>query len=312
MKTFREKLKGNKYLFSTFRSLFLLYARFLTFVSPTLNSKFIYRVRFGRNPDLVSPKSLNEKVLFLKLHRFNKEPLSKKCADKYAVRSYVESCGLGDILIPLIAHYDNPEDIEWSKLPNRFFVKWNFGTGLNIRCEDKEVFDSKKATKQLINWKNNKDYLVTSELLYNCEKKQILVEENLSKGDVELPEDYKVFCFNGKPLFVMLCFDRHLGHAKFLMYDRFYNFMPTYTYDGMNYNFNREQRKPEGFDTILKYAEILATPFEFARVDFYIIEGNIFFGEITLTPSAGRDLDITPEFDELAGSLINLKDKYDY
>jgi hypothetical protein len=312
MKTLRDELKNSKFLFKSVRALFLVLAKFLTILSQTWNTLFIYRVRFGRWPDLKNPKLLNEKVMFLKLNRFNKELFSKQCADKYAVRSYVKSCGLGDLLIPLIANYDNPEDVEWNILPNRFFIKWNFGTGLNIRCEDKGIFDVQKATKQLKKWKNNTDYLVTSELQYECEKKQILVEENLSRGGQELPEDYKVYCFNGKPLFVLLCVDRHLGHAKFLMYDTDFNFKPSYTNDGLKYDHKKEYNKPDGFDNILKYAEILAKPFEFVRVDFYIIDGKIYFGEVTLTSSGGRDLDITPEFDKLAGSLIKLQDKYEY
>lgn len=308
----RDFLKKNNVLNAIGHWLFCKIAILLTHISPSLNTKFIYWIRFGRLPNLKKPQTSNEKVLFLKLNRFNKEPLSKQCADKYAVRSYVEQCGLSNILVPLHAFYENPEEIKWDELPNRFFLKWNFGCGLNIRCEDKKTFDTQKAIRQLKKWKNNKDHYVTSELQYNCDKKLILVEENLSSGGDALPEDYKVYCFNGKPLYVLFCVDRHLGHAKFLICDRDFKFYPTYTYDGLRIDSFDKYSKPEGYDKIFEYAEILSKPFEFVRVDFYIINGKIYFGEMTLTSSGGRDLDITPEFDKLAGNLIQLKDSYEY
>lgn len=291
--------------------IFCKFAILLTIISPRLNTMFIYWIRFGKLPNLKNPTTSNEKVMFLKLKRFNKDPFSKQCADKYAVRFYVEECGLRNILIPLYASYDSINDIKWEELPNRFYIKWNFGSGLNIRCDDKTIFDFEAAEKQLNKWKNNREHYVTSELQYNF-KKKIIVEENLCLDKVGVPDDYKVYCFNGKPLFVLLCVDRHLGHAKFYMFDDKFVFKPTYTYDGLNTDINKVFQKPVGYEEILHYAEVLSKPFEFVRVDFYIIGGKVYFGEVTLTSSGGRDLDITPEFDKVAGSLINLKEKYEY
>lgn len=305
MATSREYIKKNAFLSNIGRSVFIGIAKLLTLLSPRLNTNFIYYIRFGRFPNLSTPQTLNEKVMCLKLNVYNKDVVVRQCADKFAVRRYLKDHGLEHILVPLLASYDNPTEIKWDSLPNSFFVKWNFGCGLNIRCKNLNTFDRDEAVKKLRKWKSNTDYLTTSELQYECKEKKIIIEEDISLSVDKLPEDYKVYCFNGKPLFVLLCVDRHLGHAKFLMVDKDFNYCPAYTYDGLNTPVLSE-KKPSGFDEILKYAKQLSEPFDFVRVDFYIINGKVYFGELTFTSSGGRDLDITPEFDRLGGDLVTL------
>lgn len=53
-------------------------------------------------------------------------------------------------------------------------------------------------------------YLKNSELQYdlrNSEKK-VLIEEFLDNGDGESPEDFKVYCYDGKPLYFLVCRNR--------------------------------------------------------------------------------------------------------
>ena len=90
----------------------------LTLISPKLNTLVTYRIKFGKSLDLNNPKTLNEKILWLKFHDYWNNPLVKQCADKYRVREYIESIGCGEILNELFAVYDSPDDIEWDKLPN--------------------------------------------------------------------------------------------------------------------------------------------------------------------------------------------------
>lgn len=51
----------------------------------------------------------------------------------------------------------------------------------------------------------------------------------------------------------------------------------------------------------------MSAPFEFVRVDFYISQGQIIFGELTFTPSAGLDTDILPPTDVLLGKMLTLQ-----
>ena len=124
----------------------------VSYFSPVLNTKLLFLRKFGRLPELQNPKTLNEKLLKLKLERFGSDELVRQCADKYRVRDFVRQRGCGETLNKLIAVYDRPEDICWDQLPQRFAMKWNFGCGYNIICDDKEKLNIPETVKQLKKW----------------------------------------------------------------------------------------------------------------------------------------------------------------
>ena len=113
----------------------------LSTISPTLCSKLLYYRAFRRKLDLQHPQTLNEKLMWLKLNEYEKDPLVVQCADKYRVRDYVKAMGCGEILNELYGVYERPEDIPWDKLPQRFVLKCNHGCGYNILCRDRGSFD---------------------------------------------------------------------------------------------------------------------------------------------------------------------------
>ena len=92
-----------QYLKKLYWKLYNLYFCTLTLISPRLNSIARYKERFNSTPNLDNPVNFNEKLLKIKLERYNYDPLVCQCADKYAVREYVEQKGLGRYLVPLIA-----------------------------------------------------------------------------------------------------------------------------------------------------------------------------------------------------------------
>src|SRR5699024_5967641 len=106
--------------------------RFLSTISPTLATKFFYKKAFGKQLDLIEPKTLNEKILWLKLNTYKNNPLVTQCADKYLVREYVREAGCKEILNELIGVWDSVDEIEWDKLPDKFALKVNHGCGYNI------------------------------------------------------------------------------------------------------------------------------------------------------------------------------------
>ena len=116
-------------------------------ISPVLCSRWRFHRTFGRPLDLRTPRTLNEKLMWLKLRRYGSDPLVTRCADKYAVRDYVESCGCGDILNELYGAWDRPRDIPWDALPRAFVLKCNHGCGYNILCPDKSTLDREAAVQ---------------------------------------------------------------------------------------------------------------------------------------------------------------------
>ncbi len=278
---------------------------FLTLLSPKINTKVCYRLKFHKNLDLDNPITLNEKILKLKLEDYATNKLVKQCADKYSVRDYVQDKGCEEILVPLIASYDNVDEIDWDKLPDAFALKWNFGCGYNIICPEKKELDIEKAKKKLKAWGNKEAYLPYSEMQYKGVSKKIIVESFLSDGTGRLPSDYKVYCFHGKPHCVMLCTDRESGHAKYYFFDRAWNLLRI-NKAGKDAPPGFSLPKPEGIDNLFNYAEKLSEPFKFVRADFYLIKGHVFFGELTFTPGGGMDFNRLPETDIEFGNMLHL------
>ena len=282
-----------------------IYLSALTLISPTLNTKVYYKKRFGKKINLDNPQTLNEKIQWLKLNKYCKDPIYTMCADKYLVRDYVIKCGCKDILIPLIGVYDNASQIDWNSLPQRFVLKWNFGCGLNILCDDKSKFDEKHTKKLLNKWKHNKFYLQSSEMQYKNIKRKIICEELLDDHSGHRIKDYKFYCFNGKPYCVMICEGREYGKPQFYFFTeewKFLNILKT----SLGFADKVDIKKPKDMDKMFKYAAKLCKEFPFVRVDLYDIDGHIYFGELTFTPSAGLDGDYTDEGCLFLGNQLNI------
>ncbi|MBS7428501.1 MULTISPECIES: ATP-grasp fold amidoligase family protein [unclassified Virgibacillus] len=277
---------------------------FLSIISPKFSTKVLYKKYFGKKLNLDNPKTLNEKIQWLKLNTYNNNHLVTQCADKYQVRKYVESLECGDILNDLIGVWDNINEIDWEKLPNKFALKVNHGCGYNIICKDKKQLDIKKTEKQIKNWLKEDFWKLRAEINYKYIPKKIICERYIETHTGELPEDFKIYCFNGVPEFIMLCVGREEGKPKFYYFDKFWNIMP-YTKDALE-NPDVKIIKPNGIDQMLVYAEKLSQPFPFVRADFYLDNGKVIFGELTFTPSAGLDTGRLPETDRVLGDLLKL------
>lgn len=286
-----------------------VYYSLLTVISPELNTKARYKERFGKELDLANPKTLNEKILWLKLRDYETNALVRQCADKYAVRNYVREMGCEEILVPMIAAYDSVDEINWDELPDSFAMKWNFGCGFNIICPNKADLDIPATIKKMKKWGRTQYHLPYSEMQYKDVPKKIIVEQYLRPKSGILPEDYKIYCFHGKPYCVMLCADRESGQAKYFFFDREWNFLRI-NKAGKEAPEGFTVPKVEGIEAAFQYAEKLAEPFPFVRADFYLIDGKVYLGELTFTPGGALDSARLPETDIMFGEMLNLGHSY--
>ncbi|MBP5632947.1 MAG: glycosyl transferase [Clostridia bacterium] len=277
----------------------------MTLISPKLNTKVCYRVKFKRKLDLDHPETLNEKILWLKFNTYWENELVKQCADKLRVRDYITEHGFGYLLNELIAVYYKAEDIDWDMLPDRFALKLNVGCGCNLIVSDKNKLDKRKAEATIKKWLKRNFWLGWSEMQYKGVKPCILVEKYLGSDSGDLPEDYKFYCLNGEAKYVMVCVDREIGkHAAFYYFNRQWEMMP-YSADYFA-NPDRIVPKPEHIDEAFEAAEKLSKEFPFVRTDLYIVDGKVIFGELTFTPSAGLDQGRLPETDKVLGEQLRL------
>lgn len=274
-------------------------------INPVLCTKIMFRLKLKEKLDLNNPKTFNQKLQWIKL--YDKDPLKGRCVDKYTVREFVESVGCRELLNDLIWEGYNPEDIPFDDLPDKFVIKATHGQGMNIICKDKNGLDRKETVKTLKKWLKEKYLPCYGEWFYGQVRPRIIVEKFLGDSNDKEPADYKVFCFNGEPKMIDVHTDR-FGEHKRNFYDLDWNVIKG---AGIKYpnDYNAIIKKPEELDKLLEYAKKLSAPFIHVRVDFYIVDGSIYFGELTFTNGAGFD-PITPEeFDLKMGDWLELPKK---
>ena len=279
--------------------------RIATVISPALNTKMRYHEKFGEKPDLKSPKTFNEKLLWLKLNRYMRNPLVIQCADKYRVREYITACGYGDILNDLLGAWDSPEEIPWNDLPEQFALKWNFGAGMNVICHDKSALDPKIVIEQMKKWGKQKCWLSHSELQYKYIDKKIICERFIECADQAVIPDYKVYCFNGHPQAILVMHDRGKT-VKAEFFDADWNALPTPDkYQAPDV----PTEKPECLSRLLEISRKLSEPFPFVRCDFYIVNEKIYFGELTFTPAGGLHTSETTVHGQSMADLLDIRNQ---
>lgn len=265
--------------------------------------KIVYYFRIGKKLDLVNPITFNEKLQWLKL--YDRKPIYTKLADKHAVREYISEKIGGEYLIPLIGVYDRVEDINFNKLPSQFVLKCTHDSGGVIICDDKEKLSIKKARRKLNKNLKQNFYFRGREWPYKHIKPQIICEKYmLDESGYEL-KDYKILCFNGKAKCLFVCLNRNSKTGLNVdFYDMEWNPLPFerhYSSSGSLIS------KPHNFEEMVELAEKLAVDIPFVRVDFYEVDGRIYFGELTFFPGSGFEKFDPESYDELLGNWIDLE-----
>lgn len=262
----------------------------------------------GRKLDIENPKTLNEKLQWLKL--YDRKPEYSLYVDKFRVKEYVAKIIGEKYIIPTLFSWDNVEDIDFSILPNQFVLKCNHNSGLGMCiCDDKSklLFDSVKANLQ--KGYNENYFLKGREWPYKEIEKKIICEkymEDKAKGELI---DYKFQCFNGKFDSVFVCTGRFSEQGvRYYYFDRNWDYLPYSSYQNINYA-QLSLLCPKNLDTMIEIAEKLSEGMCESRVDLYEINGKVYFGEITLFSQSGFDVDITYKADLEMGEKIILPQK---
>lgn len=284
----------------------------LTRISPKLNTMVVYWSKFKCPIDLKNPKTLDEKIQWLKFNTYYKNSLVTQCADKYAVREYVEKCGCGEILNELYGVYDKVDEIPWDSLPNQFVMKWNFGCGQNLIVFNKTELNIEEAKHKLNEWYKLRDtfYLTYSEMQYKGIPPKLICEKLIETESGDVPEDYKLYCFNGVPDCVLVCKNRGLKDVstEYYFFDKDWK-LKRYNKRGKEAPADFTLPKPDGLEKLFDYAAKLSKPFPFVRADFYLEKGKVTFGELTFTPCGGFDVNRLPETQMLFGKMVKLDNR---
>lgn len=260
-----------------------------------------YSSRTGRKLNLESPELYNEKVQYAKL--FFRDEKLKKMVDKYEVRSYVSDTIGEQYLTKLYGVYENVDDIDFDKLPNRFVVKLTNGSGYNILCEQKNKNIIRKIRNRFKKWLKVDFYMLGREWAYKDVKNRIICEEFLESDSAYGLNDYKVFCFDGEPRMIQVDYSRFTGHKRNL-------YTPDWTFLNEKVEYENDENanipRPENLDEMLDCARKLSAAFSHVRVDFYSLGSRLVFGEMTFYHGAGYLHFENEEYERELGSYWKL------
>ena len=251
--------------------------------------------------DIYNPKLIWEKIQWLKINDISY--LKTKCADKILVHDYVKEKIGEDICVPIIKIYDKPEDIDINELPDKFVIKCNHGYKMNIICNDKNSFNLEDAIKKCKTWLNTDFGSQGAEYHYSLIKPKCFAEIYLENSNGLT--DYKIWCQNGIPYFIMVINDRFSNNQSYAnVYDL--NWNPIHLgWSSFPENFNMLDKKPKTLNKMIEYAKILSKDFKFVRVDFYEVNNKCYLGELTFTPGNGW-FNFSAENDIKYGDLLKL------
>lgn len=269
--------------------------------------KLLFRFKMGCRLNLKNPKTFNEKLQWLKL--YNRKPEYTTMVDKYAVKQYVANIIGEEYIIPTLGIWDKFDDIDFSTLPQQFVLKTTHGGGGGgvVICRDKNTFNKVDAKDRIESSMRSDIYKSLREWPYKDVPKRIIAEKFMAlEQSVSLGEllDYKFFCFNGKVKFFKVDFGRFVEHHA--------NY---YSPDGKLLGFGERVCEPapdypielpNNLGEMISLAEKLSAKEPFLRVDFYNVNGKIYFGELTFYPASGMGRWTTEEADIKIGGYLEL------
>lgn len=268
--------------------------------------------RVGNGFNISKPRTFNEKLNWLKV--YDRNPEYTVMVDKYAAKKYVADRIGEEYIIPTLGVWDQFDDIDFDQLPDQFVLKCTHDSGGLVICRDKNKLDKEEAKKKIDKSLQRNFFLLHREWPYKDVPRRIIAEKYMEDWDSTEEEspagltDYKIYCFNGMPRFLYVSAgleDHATAQISFLTMD--WQFAP---YERSDFRpFTQLPKKPGRFDEMITLARKLSENVPFLRVDFYEINGSVYFSELTFSPCAGFMPFKDPAHDVEIGNMLVLPER---
>lgn len=266
-----------------------------------------YKLNMGLSINLDEPTLLTEKINWLKLYYHN--PKLHEYVDKYEVGNYVSKKIGAEYVIPCIGVWDDVDSIDLSTLPDQFVLKCTHDSGSVVICRDKNSFDWEKARIWLSKRMNYNYFATKREWAYKDVKPRIIAEPFIPGLGTADSVEYKLTVYNGKVHFITVC--TGIAHASYS--DRFNDhFTPEWERLPFYVNYKptgKDIKKPPFMDEMVRMSEILADDLPQVRVDWYVVNNKMIFGEMTFYTWAGYMHFVPNEWNKTLGSWLVLPEK---
>lgn len=281
------------------------FERMLRLLPDSVYLRILYRKNVGVWPNLKNPQKFTEKIQWLKMH--NRKPEYSIMVDKFLVKDYVARIIGKEYIIPTLAVWESVDDIDPNVLPEKFVLKWNHDSGSIVICKDKKNFDLTTAKKKLAWGERANGFWYGREWPYKNVKPVIIAEQYMQEcdnpdGDLT---DFKFYCFNGMPMYCQVIRDRNTKET-IDFYDMEWKHQDFIGLNPVARNGLTPVARPQHLDKMKDICRMLADKAPFTRVDLYVINGRVYFGEITFFPASGFGVFTPSVWDKKLGDLIKL------
>ena len=275
-------------------------------ITSLLSDSIYLRIRYfqklHRRLNIREPKLFTEKLQWLKLNE--RSHLHTICADKVKAKEYVSEIIGQEHVIPILFCSSNVDDFIKESIPKfPFILKTNHDSGSYMIFENCPSIDYDNIRRYLKKKLEENYYLIGREWEYKDIEPMYFIEPLLrdSFGGRVL-NDYKIHCFNGSPQYIQTIFDRN-EDVKENWFDIHWDPVDVYYFSSKK----KVISKPVFLKKMLSLAELLCQPFRYVRIDFYEVNGSLYFGEFTFRPYGGLMRWNPPEFDRKLGDMLSIK-----
>ena len=268
--------------------------------------KIMYRAQTGKRLDVINPLCFNEKLQWLKL--YDRNDTYTEMVDKLSAKKYIEKIIGHQYVIPTLGIWDSFDEIDFSQLPNQFVLKCTHDSGGLYICKDKQKIDYDKVKKKINKSLKYSFYYRSREWPYKNVPPRIIAEKYLENSIDRGLDDYKVHNFNGEPKIILVCRDRY---EKTGITEDFYSLdwehldikRPGAAYSESPID------KPERLEEMLEISRKLSNGIPFLRTDFYVVDHQLYVGELTFFPASGFKRFVPDEWDSIMGKWLELPQK---
>lgn len=288
-----------------YRFWYASYHGWLGFMDDELFLRRMYRYRVGTELNLKEPRKYTEKLQWLKL--FDHQSEYTIMVDKHAAKQYVAEKIGAQYIIPLLGVWERVEDINFDLLPEQFVLKTTHNSGGIVICKDKNALDLEAVKKNLNPLLKQNYYKLNREWPYKNVKPRIIAEAYMEDSNYGELRDYKFFTFGGVPKVLYIAQGRGSdGDTVADFFDMDFNHL-NFTIDHAMAPVLPE--KPRNFELMKDLASILSEGTPQLRVDFYEVDGNVYFGEMTFFHCSGMAPFHPESWDSTFGDWVELPPK---
>ena len=277
--------------------------KFFAGLSPVIYQKYRFYRNVGYWPNSKDPQHIREYLFKLKINSNN---TYKDYVDKSKTGSIIKKIALENnmnLKVPeIVATYDNTQDIDFDNIREECFIKANHNSGMTMFYDPGST--TSKAVKQKIkNWLDEDYSFISGEKCYKDIQRKIIIEKPLVCSENRIPDDIKIHCFFGEPVIIQII-RRTKGFLERKTYNNLWEEQAWFKNENLEVNLDKIPK-----DELIEYSKILSKNFDYVRLDFYNINGTLYFGEYTFFPTSSHLPLLTKEIDLHLGHIYKELEK---